>query len=317
MKQTPMMRITSIVVAFTLLFINSATAQPAPAQAEHLFREGKRLMKEGNIAEACSAFEASYVKDPAVSTLLNLADCREKNHQYASAWGHFIDAARLTRGKSDQTTFHKTATDRAAGVENRLSYLIINVPADTHIEGLTITVDRKPLAETEWNRKFPVDEGEYKVEGKAPAHEPWSTTVSVAAAKDTKSVTVPRFQASSRAETTLLTNESMNQPVPWHADRLGWILVSGGVVGTLAGGGLLLSGASLYNQAADEDRQAVANDLERQGDTRMLIGGITGGLGVALLASGVIKLALTDDRRPAPPLRVTIRPSSFSISGSF
>lgn len=100
---------------FVAIFVTSAlaaapaSAQPAQAQAEHLFREGKRLIAEGNIAAACDAFEGSYAKDPAVSTLLNLADCREKNQQYASAWGYFIEAGRKTRGKPDMAAFNKTA----------------------------------------------------------------------------------------------------------------------------------------------------------------------------------------------------------------
>jgi tetratricopeptide (TPR) repeat protein len=105
---------------------------------------------------------------------------------------------------------------------------------------------------------------------------------------------------------------------PWHADRVGWVLVGGGVTAALVGGGFLLSGSSLYDQAADEDRQAVANDLEARGDTRVLIGGITGAAGIALLASGVIKLAVTEDRgQRASAIQVSVGPSSFAISGSF
>jgi len=105
---------------------------------------------------------------------------------------------------------------------------------------------------------------------------------------------------------------------PWHADRLGWVLAGGGLVGVLAGGGFLVNSASLYDQAAEEDRQSVANELQDRGDRRALIGWMAGGIGVGLLATGVIKLALTDHQAPAtPPIQVTVGPSWFSLQGSF
>ena len=61
----------------------AAWGQASP-QAEALFRDGKQLMKEGKLAEACAAFEGSERAEHNVATVLSLADCREKNHQYAS-----------------------------------------------------------------------------------------------------------------------------------------------------------------------------------------------------------------------------------------
>src|SRR5262245_58083088 len=72
-------------------------AQPATVQAQSLFDEGRKLMKAGKIAQACAAFEASEKLDPVVTTLLNLADCREQNHQLATAWGAFVEAQRMAR----------------------------------------------------------------------------------------------------------------------------------------------------------------------------------------------------------------------------
>src|SRR5262245_28993804 len=81
-----------------------ASAQPAGAQAEALFRQGRELLAAGKVAEACTAFEESQKVDPAVTTLLNLASCREMNSQLATAWGLFIEAERQTRAASDDPT---------------------------------------------------------------------------------------------------------------------------------------------------------------------------------------------------------------------
>ena len=286
-------RSTSIALASLVLALayGRATAQPEIAQAEHLFHEGKRLMEEGNLAEACGAFEASYGKAPAVSTLLNLANCREKNHQYASAWGYFIEAARLTRGKPDEATYHKTATERAAAIENRLSYLIINVPADGHVDGLVITLNGKPVAEGEWNRKVPVDGGSFKIEGKAPAHEPWSTTVTVAAAKDTQSVTVPRFHPlSSPGVDPTRGGSTPARGAPWYADRLGWGLAGGGLVIAATGAALLMQAASAEDEANNEPVLSRRQELRDRADSRRTLGFVAAGIGGGLLVAGVAKL---------------------------
>src|SRR5690349_21623341 len=58
---------------FVTLVVTVGVVHPAVAQdssvAERLFREGKKLMGEKKYAEACKAFEGSYRKDAAVTTL--------------------------------------------------------------------------------------------------------------------------------------------------------------------------------------------------------------------------------------------------------
>ena len=173
----------------------AASAQSSSAEAEGLFKEGKRLMGEKKYAEACSAFEASQKKDPLTTTLVNLADCREKNGQIATAWGLFLEAERQTRSDKKQKALGKTAKERSGKLEGRVSYLIINVPDDSRVDGLVITRNGDPVDELTWNRALPVDGGTYVVAGKAPGHEEWSTSVTVEAEKDKQSVDVPKFKS--------------------------------------------------------------------------------------------------------------------------
>src|SRR5205823_4260867 len=112
-------------------------AQPATVQAQSLFDEGRKLMKAGKFADACAAFEASAKLDPAVTTQLNIAECREQNHPLATAWGAFIEAQRMARAGSNDK-LQKVATSHARKLEPRLSRLTISVPADHQVGGLIV-----------------------------------------------------------------------------------------------------------------------------------------------------------------------------------
>jgi hypothetical protein len=171
-----------------------AWGQASP-QAEALFRDGKQLMKDGKLAEACLAFEGSERADHNVATLLSLADCREKNHQYASAWALFLQADSQTRTDPSKAVLNKTAKTRALALEPRMSYLTINVPDESRIAELVVTRDGAPVDQAEWNRSIPADGGDHVIAGKAPGHESWSTTVTLKPEADKQSVEVPRFKA--------------------------------------------------------------------------------------------------------------------------
>ena len=137
-----MKNLCTVLAAVVLVAAGSGRAAAQSAEAETLFRDGKKLMAKGQFAEACLAFEGSFKKDPAATTLLNLADCREKNGQLASAWGHFVEAARLARG---QGAIEKSARDRADALEPKLSYLVVAVPDDVRVDGLVVKRDGVPM----------------------------------------------------------------------------------------------------------------------------------------------------------------------------
>ena len=86
---------TRAIAIVVVMWSSAAFAQPASAQAEVLFRQGRDLMAAGKVAEACSAFDESQRLEPEITTLLNVAACREKLGQLATAWGLFLDAARV------------------------------------------------------------------------------------------------------------------------------------------------------------------------------------------------------------------------------
>src|SRR5436305_1114019 len=124
------MKLADRIALSIMLTAHTAAAQPKAAgdgnvAAESLFREGKRLMKDHQIAAACEKFEASERLDESVGTLLNLADCREKAGQLATAWADFLKAASVARASGDGSR-ESEAKVRAKALEPRLSYLTIS-----------------------------------------------------------------------------------------------------------------------------------------------------------------------------------------------
>ncbi len=290
-----------VLIAGLVVGVTVAHAQAPSAEAEVLFREGKKLMTAGNYAEACTAFDGSYKKAPAVTTLVNLADCREKNGQLASAWGAFVEAARQTRG---QGGIENVARDRAAALESKLSYLVVAVPDDVRVDGLEVRRDGALLDPSEWNRKMPIDGGRHVVEARAPAHEPWTTTVDVGVTGDERSITVPAFRASPLTA----------RDAPAHG-LTGRRKVA---IGTWALGGaaldealaLELAARSSYDDAKAATTQPVRQAAYDTANDRRLYAGVALGVGVAAVAAGTW-LWLTGGR--AAPAEVDV---DVAVSGS-
>src|SRR5262249_30335548 len=110
----------------TLFFVRAAWADDSQIRAQALFDEGRRLMDAKSYALACPKFAASQKLDPGAGTLLNLADCYDKNGQTASAWATFDEAA-AEATKSGHLDWAAQARDRAAALEPTLARLTISV----------------------------------------------------------------------------------------------------------------------------------------------------------------------------------------------
>lgn len=186
------MTIARIAIALVAVATIAGTAHAQSPEAETLFREGKRLIKEGKISEGCDKLEASDRIESSVGTLLNLADCREKNQQLASAWAIFRKAATSAKVANDSKR-EAEARRRASLLEPKLSYLTISVP--DAVEGLSLARNGTLIDRGLWNTAVPVDAGEYDISGQAPGYERWSTRVQVKGDAQKVSVQVPRFKS--------------------------------------------------------------------------------------------------------------------------
>lgn len=188
-RQHCLLSIVAISAAFGYLNAGSQ-AHAQSAEAEGLFNDGNELMAEGNLAPACSAFEASNRAEPRAGTLIRLGDCRAQNHQLASAWSAYKDA--LTRVRDPEKRAYAAA--RAEALEPRISHLTVSVPAESRIHGLTITRDGTPLDPLLWNHELSVDGGDYVIAAHAAGREQWHTTAHVAVEGARITIDVPRLK---------------------------------------------------------------------------------------------------------------------------
>jgi len=257
----------------------TAHAQPSGAQGETLFRQGKELMAKGKTAEACDAFEASQKLDPTNATLLNLASCREKNNQLATAWGLFLEAERRTRTAGDDATrqLHSVAVSHASKLEPRLSTLAINVPIENKVGGLQILRNTDAVDAGAWNQLLPVDGGTYTITARAPGNAEWTSTVTIGNERDVKSILIPKLAAASldqRPSQPLRTADAseapgMREPDGRRGSKVVPLAVGAGAV-VLAGVavGLELSASSTYSKSKTEPDDTKQKSLLESANTK-------------------------------------------------
>jgi hypothetical protein len=329
MKQRKM--IVVLVVAFGVGSV-TAHAQPSGAQAETLFRQGKELMAKGKIADACDAFDASQKLDPTIATLLNLASCREKNDQLATAWGLFLEAERRTRSPKDEATkqLHQVAVSHAGKLEPRLSTLAINVPVENRIGGLQVLRNTEPVEPGAWNQVLPVDGGTYKITARAPGNAEWTSTITVGNEHDVKALLIPKLTAASlepRPAPGQLapsnTEEAPDTRAPSGRGGSKLVPLAVGVGALVLAGvavGIELSAASTYSQAKAEPDDARQESLWNSANSKRRIGVAVGAGSIACAGVAVwLYLRSGSDEAPASGrvARVQVAPVIGGDSAGF
>lgn len=155
----------------------TSTASAQSAAAEALFREGRALIKQGNVEAGCAKLAASDKLESSVGTLLNLGDCREKLGKSASAWAAFRKAEAMAKRAGDDPKRQAEARRRAERLEPDLASLVIQVGKST--PGIMIKRGDETLDPAVLDSPLPVDPGTHTIVAEAPGHKPFTTKVSL------------------------------------------------------------------------------------------------------------------------------------------
>jgi hypothetical protein len=278
-----------------------------------------------------------------VTTLLNQANCREQNHQLVTAWGLFLEAARLAGAATDKASrqMHQVATDRAAKLEPRLSTLRVTVPAGHRVAGLEVRRDGAPLDPATWNQALPIDGGSYTISARAPGHAEWSGTVAVAAERAVTAIEIPKLGAAGASGGTVEREDQRGNagqaqgdvsravtpaddaPV-WSGKRKLALGIAGGGVVALAVGGLLGTSAKRKQDDAHAlcadpqiacDEADRANELIESGHNRAIGANVAFGIGAAaLIGGGLLWVTGAPERRRQVAIEPVVSPEQVVIT---
>jgi len=341
--RAPRAWIAAIDAAIALALLAGAGAGTARAQsgeAEALFEQGNRLMAEAKLVEACDAFDASRRIEPRAGTLIRLAECREANHQLASAWVAYKDA--LARAKDPRK--RDIAGAKARQLEPRLSHLTIEVADDVRVDGLVISRSASAVDPALWNRSVPIDGGEFVIAARAPGHAEWRTSITVPEAGGAITVQVPRL-----VDVALHIPAAAPVPVPvpasiiafarpppreparsrWTTTRRLAIGAAGAGIAAVAIGALLGASASSLEHDAFHacpdpatpcDRAAAAQATLDRGHRRAIYADIGFGIGAAAtIAAAALWFVGAPRTEPALAVAPVVAPAAagLALSGRF
>lgn len=292
----------------------SAQTTAEKATAELLFDEALTLMRNGSFAEACPKLESSQRTDPAVGTLLYLAECYEKQGRSASAWVTFREAAALAQSEG-QLDRAKVAGQRADQLQKELALLTIDIALEARkIAGLQVRCGPMPVDISLGTITVPVDPGQVTVEASAPGYLPFTRQLTLDA-KGRGALTIPALSsdgsspapapnpvavsAAPAAAPAPPAGDTPAAPPPTADSGSSSVPVASIVLG---GVGLVGLGVGAYFGASAMSDADEANDLCPEGNctsqrgedlmsdarTSATVSNIAFGVGIASLATGLV-----------------------------
>jgi hypothetical protein len=141
----------------------------SPTEADALFDQAREAMARKDYAVACPLLRQSYAAEPALGTLLNLAECEEKQGLTASAWLRFNEAAGWAARNKEQKR-EAYAAKRAAELKPALQYLAIE--SEAFPASAKLQLDEAEPIELPGRLSIPVDPGPHHCLVSAPGFDP-------------------------------------------------------------------------------------------------------------------------------------------------
>lgn len=288
-----------------------AHAQGAdPAAAEALYKSGLELSDAGDKKGACAKFDASLALNVAVTTLVQIARCRESEGRLTEALVTYKRAATLnqdTESESRRTALEQVIREGQSALGARVPRLTITVSPVG--EGLRVTRDGVALPLAALGEAIPTDPGPHELVVESPGFSPERRSLRLAeGASETLAITLsPSRPAAPPPATGPAPAPAAERPLwPWLVGGAGLALVGAGVAFRVdqsaaearleeeCGAERLCDPASDYDPADDNAR--------KDRDFALFLG--LSGVGLGALGVAVWGLA-TGDEAPSSAVRLT------------
>ncbi len=246
-------------------------AQPSSADravAETLFREGRKLMDDQQIPQACRKFEESYRLDATAGTLLNMARCHQLEGKIATAWAEFIEVQAQAR-RDNRPEREQIAADAIKEIEPRLPKILITVPEHVRVPGMRITRNGTELGQAVWGTEVPADPGLVDIVAEAPGYRSWKRSLGIEE-QGRAEVVIPELERLPPPKKPPASSTGSGGPGPVTVDLGSPVSQSIGLV--LAGAGVISIGVGSYfgvraiNKQSDAEDRCNVVDGERRCD---------------------------------------------------
>lgn len=241
----------ALLLCALLVAMPVATARAdGPNAAEVLFREGKTLLDNGQLEQACRILEESNRLEPAGGTLLNLASCYERLGRYASAETALNEARRLAEaaGRDDAKSFIE---QRLGAVAPNVSLVRVKLgqrePSRTTLEVDNVTVELGGKTV-----ELRLDPGPHELRVETEGLPVWRHKLTLQGAGAVEEVEVEPAAAQAPAPLPLVPEPEARPMKPSVALEAGLTPFEiTGIAGFAVGGGLLLAGSVMGGLAID------------------------------------------------------------------
>lgn len=311
------MRIVVGFVVASLFTASGALAQPRDLRtADELFRDGRALMKAGELGAACQKLKESFRLDPAIGAAANLGDCFEKQGKVGSALLAYRAARKLLKAGDPRFA---PVTQQIVALEERVPRITITLAIDAP-EGTTVTRNGKRVDFLDLGKPIEVNPGALVIEVTAPGRERLRTRISLderearhfvaevgepVTAGATSSAAPPRKAAGAfRAAEADSTPDSRT---------------AGYVLGTIGLLGMVVAIPS-YVYISGKASDARNNDASAKEDGKRLQPVFYAATGIAIVGLGLgsyLVLSASDDSRTALALSGSRAGASATLTGRF
>lgn len=308
------------IASCSLLFAATSDAQPTrdPVGAEALFNSAMALLDKGDWPAACAKLQASQELDPAVSTLVKLAQCKEHEGKLAEAWYLLQEAYKLNRAKEDQQAKRRQELEAytsklLAEIEPRvpkLRVVISNAP-----DGMKVSRDGAEIPLSTLGQSLPANPGAHSilVEARGFVTARRSFTLAEGQALDV-SIDLQRETARPVPAPAYTTVDTPIAEASHGASRrtIGFVLGGVGVAGLLTAG--VLGGVTLAKVGAAAPDES-GNDARAAARSTQTAAFIASGVGVAALGTGII--VIVSAPKSSTPVAFRFGPGSASVRAAF